>query len=196
MKYILSGTNRPASRSLEVSKLIRNMFRDEGERVEIIDLVDVGLNEIGGFEYSDNIPVKMKTAIAKVNAADGLVVVCPEYNGSMPGALKYFIDHWKYPESYEFRPVAFVGLGGLFGGLRPVEHLQGVFGYRNAFIYPERVFLHNIWTVLKDGTLTDTKLMGHLQAQVQGFRAFVAALQSAGLDANSRLRASAIPSDK
>jgi NAD(P)H-dependent FMN reductase len=25
-----------------------------------------------------------------------LIFVVPEYNGSMPGILKYFIDHWKF----------------------------------------------------------------------------------------------------
>lgn len=192
MKYIISGTNRPGSRTLQVSKLIQRLYKEEGETVEIIDLTQVGLEQVrGAAAYGDEVPPVMQAEIDKINSADGLIVVCPEYNGSMPGALKYFIDHWKYPDSYEFRPISLVGLGGRFGALRPIEHLQGVFGYRNAFIYPERVFITDIFNAMKDGELTDQRLLGLLKSQVKGFRAFTEALSKAGLDANARLRAKA-----
>lgn len=187
VKYIISGTNRPGSRTLQIAKVIQGLYQELGEEIEMIDLTHVGLEQVGGAAaYGDAVPADMRAAIEKVNHADGLVVVCPEYNGSMPGALKYFIDHWKYPDSYEFRPVAFVGLGGRFGALRSVEHLQGVFGYRNAFIYPERVFISDVANVLKDGQLVEPRLLTQLRSQARGFQAFTAALVKAGLDANSR----------
>ena len=113
--------------------------------------------------------------------ADGLICVVPEYNGGFPGALKHFIDHWKYPDSFEHRPVAFIGLGGMFGGLRPVEHLQQIFGYRNAFIFPDRIFMQNVWNVLSEGTLKDEKIGDLLKGQAQGFGRFIKALKSENL---------------
>ena len=48
--------------------------------------------------------------------------VVPEYNGSLPGVLKHFIDCWKYPESFHHRPVCYVGISSSgSGGLRPGE---------------------------------------------------------------------------
>jgi NAD(P)H-dependent FMN reductase len=185
VKYIISGTNRPGSRSLQVAKIVQGLYLEAGEKVEIIDLQHVGIAESNG-GYGEHVPPVMKLEVEKVNSADGLIIVCPEYNGSYPGALKYFIDHWKYPDSFENRPIAFIGLGGQFGGLRPVEHLQGVFGYRNAFMYPERVFLFNVWNILKNGELLDGGLMGLLRSQVHGFQKFTEALRTVGLDANSR----------
>ena len=71
----------------------------------------------------------------------------PEYNGSYPGALKYFIDMWKYPDSFENRCVAYVGIAaGMWGGLRPIEHLQGVMGYRNAHQFNQRVFINSLYS--------------------------------------------------
>jgi NAD(P)H-dependent FMN reductase len=81
--------------------------------------------------------------------------------------------------------VCFIGLGGLFGGLRPVEHLQQVLGYRNAFIFPQRIFLQNIFTNLKDGEITDSLLKSLLVKQAEDFQKFVLALEAVGLDANS-----------
>ncbi len=186
MKYVISGTNRPKSRSREVANLIQEIYADNGESVEIIDLAELGLHELDGSQYGGaSLPLKLASALEKINQSEGLIIVVPEYNGSMPGALKYFIDHWKYPDSFEHRPVCLVGLGGLFGGLRPVEHLQGVLGYRNAFIFPIRVFLINVWTILKAGKLSEPVALGLLKDQVLGFQKFVFALGQVGLDANT-----------
>lgn len=188
MIYIISGTNRRGSRTLQISKFLQGLYEKQGVKAEIIDLCNVGLEAIAGLEYSKSLPPAMQEAVEKINGANGLVVVCPEYNGSMPGALKYFIDHWSYPDSYEFRPIALVGLGARWGGLRPVEHLQGVFGYRNSYIYPERVFISNVANVLSDGAIQDPFLLGLLESQTQGFIRFTRALSGAGIDANARLK--------
>jgi chromate reductase len=190
MKYVISGTNRPGSRTLTIAKLVQKLFAEAGEQVCLMDLADVGLEDLGAAAaYGDAVPAKMKAEIDKINAADGLIVVSPEYNGSMPGALKYFIDHWTYPDSYEFRPIALVGLGGRFGALRTIEHLQGVFGFRNAFIYPERVFITDVFKALDgEGLIIDQKLLDLMKTQVRGFQAFTKALSVAGIDANARLK--------
>ncbi len=189
MKYVISGTNRPGSKSLKVSKFIQKLYRESGEEIEVIDLQDMGWSEVIG-HYGDTAPDPMRAAIAKINSSEGLIVVCPEYNGSYPGALKYFIDHWSYPNSFEYRPVCFVGLGWTFGGLRPVEHLQGVFGYRNAFMYPERVFIMNAPKIIVEDEITDTKTVDLLRSQALGFSAFCKALAAAKLTANERQPAS------
>lgn len=187
MKYIIAGTDRPNSNTLKISQNIQKIYKDLGEDVEIIDLKEVKEHLLDDLHYGKTTP-NMQPYIDKVMKSDGLIVVCPEYNGSMPGVLKYFIDHLKFPESFEYRPVAFVGLGGRFGGLRPVEHLQQVFGYRNAFIYPERVFVMNVHTIFNEaGEIKDAMIQDLLEKQAQGFQKFAAALKSFEIDANSFL---------
>lgn len=137
---VISGTNRPKARSLDIAKIIVNLLNNHGNIAELLDLKEVPLAQLDGSQYSENQPQKLVELKDRINLSRGLIIVCPEYNGSFPGALKYFIDHWDYPRAFEGRAVAFVGLGGRFGGLRPVEHLQQVFGYRNANIFPKRVF--------------------------------------------------------
>lgn len=184
MKHIISGTNRPGSRSLQVAKIIQDLYREAGEETEIVDLQDMDLPGLIG-HYGDTAPDVMKLAIEKINKSEGVIVVVPEYNGSFPGALKYFIDHWSYPHSFEWRPVCFVGLGWGFGGLRPVEHLQSVFGYRNAFVYPDRVFLIDAPKYVNDGKMENVGMFERLKNQAKGFSAFCKALSVAGLDANA-----------
>lgn len=184
MKYILVGTNRPNSNSRKIADIIQTMYKEQEENVEIIDLKEIPLHDLKGEFYGKTLPESIAPWVKKINESEGLIVVVPEYNGSMPGALKYFIDFWSYPDSFEHRPVCFVGLGGMFGGLRPVEHLQQVFGYRNAFIFPDRIFLINVWKHLTaQGELTDKVAMDLLKSQVQGFQSFCRGLHSEKLDA-------------
>lgn len=185
MKYILVGTNRPYSNSRKIADRIQAMYKELDETVEILDLKDFPFHELKGELYGKTLPDNVAPWIQKINNSEGLIVIVPEYNGSMPGVLKYFIDFWSYPEAFEHRPVCFVGLGGMFGGLRPVEHLQQVFGYRNSFIFPDRVFLQNVWKQIDaQGEITDKTASELLMNQAKGFKSFCWALQSEKLDAN------------
>ena len=189
MIEIVSGTDRPQSNSIKIAKILLELYRSAGVDAGLIDLSELNHEDLHGGDYLKGARGTVKAAVDRVTSADGVVVVVPEYNGSFPGALKLFIDYWKYPETFEARPVAMIGIGQRWGGLRPVEHLQQVFGYRNAFMFPQRVFIHNIGKTLVDGAITDPFVVDLIKTQSRDFVKFVKGLSSQGLDANSRLKA-------
>lgn len=174
MISILIGTNRPGSNTAKVAKNILALYKELGVETQTIDLGDLPSAIFSPDSYGEK-PAEFSAFTDKVLNASGLVVVTPEYNGGMPGVLKYFIDMLPFPESFERRPVCFVGLAaGQWGALRPVEQLQAIFGYRNAHIFPERVFIPGVGSALKDdGTFVDEKLLGRLKKQATGFADFV-----------------------
>jgi NAD(P)H-dependent FMN reductase len=187
MIEVISGTNRPNSRTLKVAMYVLNLYKELGAPARVLDLAELNFAEASDGDYFSP-KGDLLAAVERVTAAEGLVVVVPEYNGSFPGILKLFIDHWRYPESFEHRPIALVGLGNRWGGLRPVEHLQQVFGYRNGYVFPNRIFLPGIKDVLKDGDIGDPKLADLLRVQTRDFLKFIRALEHERLDANSRLK--------
>jgi NAD(P)H-dependent FMN reductase len=176
---LLSGTNRPGSNTRKVVSHLAALYEELGQPVEILDLADLPHEIFHPSAYAIK-PASFARFSEAVLASDGLHVVTPEYNGSVPGVLKYFIDMLKFPESFEHRPVAFTGLSaGMWGALRPVEQLQAIFGYRNAHLFPERVFLPGIGSSLsEEGRLSDEALVARLKAQAAGFCNFVAKLRS------------------
>ena len=178
---VISGTNRPNSSTLKVARAVAGHYQRLGVPADFYDLTDLPPELFLPAAYAKK-PDAFVAVQRRVLDAAGLHVVTPEYNGSFPGALKYFIDMLKFPESFERKPVAFVGeAAGIWGGLRSVEQLQMIFGYRNAHVYPERVFMPGILKQLgPDGRLLDTSLDERLAAQVRGFISFVKAL-SAGV---------------
>ncbi len=175
MKIILlSGTNRPSSNTRKLVGQVAEYYQEAGNPVEILDLAELPTEIFAPTAYAAK-PASFARFGSAILGSDGIHVVTPEYNGGMPGVLKYFIDMLKFPESFERRPVAFTGLAaGIWGGLRPVEQLQAIFSYRNAHVFPERVFLREIndqWG--PDGRVASADSVKRLRAQVEGFLKFV-----------------------
>ncbi len=186
MIEIVAGTDRPGSNTLKVAKFVQSLYQAQNIPAQVLDLMEIKPADADGGNYFQGARGSLKVMVDRITAADGVVMLVPEYNGSYPGILKLFIDYWKYPETFEYRPFAFIGLGGRFGALRPVEHLQGVLGYRNGFLFPNRVFISNIKEALKDGVIVDSLLLELLNVQARDFGKYVTALKGQKLDANSR----------
>lgn len=184
MITIIAGTNRPGSNTAHVARAVEACYRRRGVPAQVMDL---SLLPSGAFlpEAYGRKPEALGAFTESVWQSAGLVVVTPEYNGSFPGALKYFIDLLKFPESFEAKPVAFVGLSsGQWGALRAVEQLQQIFAYRNAHLLPERVFLPSIRDVLDGaGDLPEGELTQRLEVQAEAMVRFVHRLKGVDLGA-------------
>lgn len=184
MMTLVVGTNRPGSNTRKVAKVVEGIYADLKVPLRVLDLAQMPAEIFSTASYAEK-PKSFLPFSEGVLQASGLHVITPEYNGSVPGVLKYFIDMLKFPESFERRPVCFTGISaGIWGALRPVEQLQAIFGYRNAYIYPERVFMPQIYNLLDDGRLKDAELQQRLKSQAEGFVAFVERLQGVKLRTN------------
>ncbi len=174
---IISGTMRPGSNSLKVSRQLELEYRAAGVSSELLSLEALPAEAFVPGVYASK-PAAVVRMQEQVLAACGLHVVTPEYNGSFPGVLKHFIDLLKFPESFEGKPVAFTGVAaGLFGALRSVEQLQMIFAYRNAYLYPLRVFIPQVHAKLNEaGQITDGEIAKRLGEQARGFDAFIRSL--------------------
>ncbi len=178
MIEIISGTNRPGSNTRKVASHVEAVYKSLNVPVQLLDLAAMPPEIFSPSSYAEK-PASFLKMTDRILAADGLVIVTPEYNGGIPGILKYFIDMLPFPESFEHRPVCFVGLAaGVWGALRPVEQLQAIFGYRNAFIYPERVFMPVVNNSLTEaGRLNNAEIEKRLEVQAVGFTKFVESLR-------------------
>jgi NAD(P)H-dependent FMN reductase len=182
MITLIVGTNRPGSNTRKVAAHLEEIYAALKVPLRVLDLAQLPPEIFSPTSYAGK-PKSFQPFTDAVLQSAGLHVVTPEYNGSVPGVLKYFIDMLKFPESFEKRPVCFVGVAaGVWGALRPVEQLQAIFGYRNAYLFPERVFLPQINNLLdSNGRLKDDELLGRLRKQAESFVGFVERLQNVKL---------------
>ncbi|HZF01077.1 MAG TPA: NADPH-dependent FMN reductase [Methylomirabilota bacterium] len=182
MIVLIVGTNRPGSNTRKVAAHVEEFYRELKVPLHVLDLAKLPPEIFSPASYAEK-PKSFQPFADAILQSAGLHVVTPEYNGSLPGVLKYFIDMLKFPESFEQKPVCFTGLAaGMWGALRPVEQLQAIFGYRNAHVYPVRVFLPQINGLLDaSGKLKDAELLARLKAQAEGFAEFVEKLKGVKL---------------
>lgn len=175
---IISATDRPNSKSLEVSKYVQKLYEKEGISPDVISLEDFPLKDVVGGKYGDEIDsiIEFRDPILR---ADALLFVIPEYNGGFPGILKVFIDYLPFPGAFEKLPMAFIGVAaGAFGGLRPVEQFQMIVNYRNAVQFPERVFIMRSSSEFDPQKgLKNEFQQGLLEAQTKNFINFVKTLK-------------------
>src|SRR5690606_6849376 len=122
---IIIGSTRPGRRGEAVARWVYDIAvqRDDAE-FEIVDLKDFGLPLLdeplppmtGRYEHPHTLAWAEKIA-----SFDAYIFVTPEYNRSIPGALKNVID-FLYAE-WNDKAAAFVGYGAT-GGVRAVEQLR------------------------------------------------------------------------
>jgi chromate reductase len=118
----------------------------------------------------------MGEAIAK---ADGVIIVTPEYNYSIPGALKNAIDWLSRLPSQPFagKPVALQSASpGLLGGARAQYHLRQSLVFLDAFVLnkPE-VMVGQVATKVDatSGELKDQATRDFIAGQLRAFSAFI-----------------------
>jgi NAD(P)H-dependent FMN reductase len=118
---VILGTARAGRQSEKVAKFILDEVKKAGIETEILDVRDLRI------EATDNTGAgpQAKKLFPKIDKADALIIVSPEYNHGYPGELKMMLD--MLYDQYAGKPVGFCGVsaGGL-GGARVVEQLRQV----------------------------------------------------------------------
>jgi chromate reductase, NAD(P)H dehydrogenase (quinone) len=130
----------------------------ENVKIDIFDLEGiVPFNQ--DFENEPN--DKLKIFKSRINAADGLLIVTPEYNYSIPGVLKNAIDAASRPhgtDPFEEKPIGIMGAStGMLGTARAQYHLRQSMVIFNAFVMnrPEIMVTFSEKKFDQTGKLTD-----------------------------------------
>jgi chromate reductase len=126
------------------------------------------------------IPADVTALADAIRTADGVIIVSPEYNWSIPGALKNALDWVSRLKDQPFKdkPVALQSAtGGPLGGARMQYHLRMTLMFLNAFTFgtPE-IFVGLAQTKFDDKTLElkDEPTRKFVAQQLAAFEAFIA----------------------
>ena len=175
---VVCGTNREGALSRTLAAEVAECYRQLGHEVDDLDMAELPAEALAATAYKEK-SAAVQALIDRFLASEGAVFIIPEYNGSYPGVLKLFIDMLPFPAGLDARPCAFIGLAaGQFKGLRAVEHFQQVAGYRNAHLFPRRLFIGDSFSAFIDGKLADDELSQRLRDQAAAFAEFITKLSN------------------
>src|SRR6478735_68717 len=141
----------------------------------------------GDVELDEGIPERVAELKEAIAAADGLLLVTPEYNNSIPGVFKNAIDWLSRPDSdikrvFGSKPVAVIGASpGNFGTiLSQNAWLPVLRTLRTDFWAEGRLMVSRAQTVFnEDGTIAELKIEEQLRKYLEGFVAYVRARRNA-----------------
>lgn len=172
---ILVGSIRPGSINLQLARAIARLGPHEWtwEHVDMHDLPSYNQDHDGAMPPQ---AVRLKQ---RIEAADGLLFVTPEYNRSIPGVLKNAIDTASRPygkNSFAGKPAGVIGASiGAIGTAVAQQHLRTVLAYLDVptLGQPEAFIHFKEGLVDASGDITDDSTREFIRKWVQAFSRFV-----------------------
>jgi chromate reductase len=165
----MSGSLRTGSYSNAVLETLREKFSGRADLV-LYDLAPVPLYN-QDFEGDARPPI-VKTLLADIADADGLVLCAPEFNHSIPGVLKNAIDWASRPafaSVLAYKPVAIMATSrGPLGGARCLEHMRvALDSCLSRIALAREVIISAAESKIRDGRLVDEPSLGFAGAAVE-----------------------------
>jgi chromate reductase, NAD(P)H dehydrogenase (quinone) len=175
----ISGSLRTGSYNAAVLRAASLMMPD-GSELKIESIAAIPLYN-GDEEAASGVPDVVGRLKDVIAAADGLLLVTPEYNNSLPGVTKNAIDWLSRPPSdiarvFRGKPVALAGASqGAFGTILSQNAWLPVFRTLGANLWTGgRLLVSRAGTVIDaNGEITDTALRENIGKFVAGFVDYV-----------------------
>ena len=176
------GSN--SSRSIN-RKLVHGLTEIErsrrGDDADALDFQPISIGNLPLYDrdLDDRYPpeaVQLKEAILR---SDALLIATPEYNRSIPGALKNAIDWASRPygqSAFRGKPVGIIGASvGAIGTSMAQQHLRNILAYLDAptLGQPEAFVQFTPDRFADDGTVIDASTRDFLDGWLVAFRTWI-----------------------
>lgn len=144
-------------------------------------LVEIPIKELPlySYDYDANFPPVARALKQAIAEADGVLFVTPEYNRSIPGALKNAIDWASRPwgqNSFARKPSGVIGTSpGSIGTAVAQSHLRSVLCFCNAPLMNNvEAYIHfKPGLITADGEVTDESTEKFLRNYLTELHAFI-----------------------
>lgn len=137
MITLISGTNRPDSRTRKVAEHYYHYLAQQKQDVRLLSLE--ALKGLGRNEYLVQLEQEYLIPAAK------FIFIMPEYNGSFPGVLKILLDQTDIRKCWWNKKALLVGLAdGRGGNLRGIEHMTNILHYLKMNVHYNKLPISRI----------------------------------------------------
>ena len=171
----LVGSLSSTSINRELSKALIRVAPDDLEFTEI----PIGELPLYSQDYDADFPPEARALKKAIAGSDAILFVTPEYNRSIPGALKNAIDWASRPwgqNSFDQMPAAVIGASiGQIGTAMAQQSLRGVLSFCNArqMTAPEAYIRYSPEIFPGDGEVTDESTRTFLTNFMEQFRTYI-----------------------
>ncbi len=157
----IAGSLRADSYSQMALKVAAQKVQALGAEVQILDLREMDLPFCNGGDEYPNHPDVQRLQAAFMDA-DGLILVSPEYHGSVSGVLKNALDLMSF-EQLSGKVAGFITILGGQSNSNALNDLRVILRWVHAWSIPEQVAIGSAWKAFTpEGKLSDEKLAERL----------------------------------
>jgi NAD(P)H-dependent FMN reductase len=170
---VFAGSARSASLNKRLAAVAARAAQAAGAQATLLDLRDYELPLYDGDLEQRGLPPKLAELKALFKAHHGLLLACPEYNGSITPLLKNTLDWVSRPapgekplECYEGKVAGLVAASpGALGGLRGLVHVRAILGGIRVLVVPEQAAIGGANKAFDEqGELVDEKQRASVSA--------------------------------
>jgi chromate reductase len=133
--YIIGSTSSSSINRRLMTELVE---LDRSRDASQLEFQEIRIADLGVYdrEFDDAYPAPAVRLKERIRSSDGLVICTPEYNRSIPGALKNAIDWASRPygdSAFAGKPVGIIGASvGSVGTAVGQQHLRTILAYLDA----------------------------------------------------------------
>jgi chromate reductase, NAD(P)H dehydrogenase (quinone) len=146
-----------------------------------LEMVEIRFGELPlySYDYDKEFPAVAGAFKESIAAVDAVLFVTPEYNRSIPGALKNAIDWASRPygqNSFARKPSAVIGTSpGKIGTAVAQQHLRSILGYCNSpqMNSPEAYIQFTPDLITDDGEVTNDSTREFLRTYMTELHGFI-----------------------
>jgi chromate reductase, NAD(P)H dehydrogenase (quinone) len=177
---VFAASLREGSLNTQLAALAATTIEAQGAQVDRASMSDFDAPSFNADVLRDSGPPSgAREFNRRLLASDAFVIASPEYNASMPGALKNAID-WVSrfdPQPFNERHGLLLSASpSMVGGNRGVWSLRIPFEHLGARIYPDMFSLAQAHRALgTDGRISDEQLQRRFEANISNFMELVEA---------------------
>ena len=168
---VLSSTNRPNALTKSVSIYYHNLLQQKNIPATLLDLQGLPADFTVSALYGNKGKNKVFNDLTnQLDTHHKYIFVVPEYNGSFPGVLKAFIDGYAYPQVFQGKKAALVGVSkGHQGNMMGLSHLQHILIYLGMTIFPNQPKMAGMTDTSPDYLLQHPDHLARLNRQADAF---------------------------
>jgi Predicted flavoprotein len=158
--------------------MVTEFYKDKLDAIgicsQIIDLCDLPDNFIVSALYQNSgKDGRFNKIRQEVERAEKYIFVLPEYNNSVPGVFKAFIDGLSYPNALLNKKCALVGISdGVSGNALGLSHITDIFNYLGMHVLPQKVRIPYMKKNFIEGVVTDELINKLILDQIQRLVSF------------------------
>jgi len=173
MITVISGTNRPDSKTEFIADVYNSVLTNKQVDCKFLKLTNIPISFLHDRMYAERLASFKAIQETYLKSADKVIIVSPEYNGSIPGYLKLFIDATEIKECWPNKKACLVGVSsGRAGNLRGMDHLTNILAHIGVQVYPNKLPISSVNNLIDENGKLNQESLGIINNHIDGFLQF------------------------